>query len=73
MSQIKNVRPAAEREFLTIHETAQELGCGDSTVREMIQDGRLPAVHLGRVFRIPRAVLVAMANEAVSKIYASRS
>ncbi len=73
MSQIKNVRPVNEREFLTIHETAQELGCGDSTVREMIQDGRLPAVQLGRVFRIPRSVLTAMANEAVAKIYASRS
>ncbi len=68
MSQIKNVLPANERDFLTVHETAQELGCGDSTIREMIQDGRMPAVSLGRVFRVPRAVLTALATEAASKV-----
>jgi len=68
LSKIKNVSDVTSREFLTIHETTQELACGDSTVRDMIQLGQLPAVKIGRVYRIPRAVLNALAEKALAQL-----
>lgn len=43
--------------YLTVQETADLLGCDHKTVRREIESGRLPALRVGRVFRINRAEL----------------
>jgi len=39
-------------EFLSIKQTASRLGCGDRTIRRLIDGGRLPAVRVGSRIRI---------------------
>ena len=48
---------ATHKRFLSIQTTAFELGVDPETVRRAIHRGELPAVRIGRVFRIPREVL----------------
>ncbi|MCB0929971.1 MAG: helix-turn-helix domain-containing protein [Mycolicibacterium insubricum] len=47
----------AERQYLSVPETSQILGLHPHTVRSLIREGKLPAIRLGRHFRIPRAAL----------------
>jgi excisionase family DNA binding protein len=42
-------------EFLTVAEVAARLRLNQQTIRNMIDDGRLPAYHIGRRVRIGRA------------------
>ncbi len=44
----------AERQYLSVPETAAILGLHPHTVRSLIREERLPAIRLGRHFRIPR-------------------
>lgn len=46
--------------YLTVKETARILACSGQTVREMVHAGRLPAVRVGRVLRIPSDAVVNM-------------
>ena len=39
--------------LLTIPEAADALGIGRSTVYELIADGRIETVHIGRACRVP--------------------
>jgi excisionase family DNA binding protein len=40
------------REFLSVAETAQLLGCSEKVVRAEIKRGRLPEYRVGRLVRI---------------------
>jgi len=44
-------------ELLTIEETADYLRVSVSTVRRMLNDGRLKGVNIGRQWRIPKEAL----------------
>jgi excisionase family DNA binding protein len=43
--------------LLTLHDVGKALGKTPRAVRHMIQRGQLPAVRLGREFRVPTAAL----------------
>ena len=43
----------AARLLLTVPETAQVLGLGRTKIYELINDGELEAIHVGRAVRIP--------------------
>ncbi len=47
------------RILLTIKETAQSLSLSRSTVYELIRDGVLEVVHVGRSARVPKDAVVA--------------
>lgn len=47
-------------DLLPIREVKARLGLGDSTIYEMIADGRLPSVHLGRAVRVPADAVEAL-------------
>ena len=44
-------------EYLTVHEIADRLKLNQQTVRNWIDQGRLPAVRIGRRVRVRRADL----------------
>ena len=46
-------------EFLTVDDVAARLGLGARTIRSYIRDGKLPAVRMGKQYRIARADLEA--------------
>jgi excisionase family DNA binding protein len=54
-------------ELLTRKDVARTLKVSDSTVRRLIQDGRLPAVRIGKSVRVRPSALSAFveAHEAV--------
>jgi excisionase family DNA binding protein len=49
--------PTTSDEFLTVAEIAQTLRLNEQTIRNWINTGTLPAVHIGRRVRITRADL----------------
>lgn len=48
-------------EFLTASETASFLAIGRGSVYELIRRGELPVVRLGRLVRVPKSGLTALA------------
>ena len=52
--------PPPPADLLPIREVKARLGLGDSTIYEMIADGRLPSVHLGRAVRVPADAVEAL-------------
>lgn len=44
-------------QFLSVKHFAQLADMGESTVRKMVHDGRLPAIRFGETIRIPRSVV----------------
>ena len=52
--------------FLNTKGSARELCCSESQVKRMLADGRLPSVQIGRMRRIPRAAIEAMAAAVVA-------
>ena len=46
-----------DRPLLTIPETAAYLGIGKTLTWQLVQQGVLPSVRLGRLVRVPRARL----------------
>ena len=46
-------------------EVAQMIGVTPRTVRNLLADGRLPRVKVGRCTRIPRAAIAALVGGAV--------
>jgi excisionase family DNA binding protein len=49
--------PSTEDEFLTVAEVAQKLRLSQATIRNWLDEGRLPHVRIGRRVRIVRADL----------------
>ncbi|MGH7776551.1 MAG: helix-turn-helix domain-containing protein, partial [Candidatus Dormibacterales bacterium] len=43
----------ATKELLRVEEAADRLSLGRSKVYELIREGRLPVVHIGRSVRVP--------------------
>ena len=50
--------------LLTVREVADILRLEEFTVREMCRDGRIPAVKIGRAYRIKESTLRALINPA---------
>lgn len=46
-------RPLSEVRFLTVAEVASVMRVSKMTVYRLVHDGRLPAVRVGRSFRVP--------------------
>jgi excisionase family DNA binding protein len=46
-------RPLPEMRFLTVAEVASIMRVSKMTVYRLVHDGRLPAVRVGRSFRVP--------------------
>jgi excisionase family DNA binding protein len=46
-------RPFAEVRFLTVAEVAAIMRVSKMTVYRLVHDGKLPAVRVGRSFRVP--------------------
>ncbi|MGO9179165.1 MAG: excisionase family DNA-binding protein [Candidatus Limnocylindrales bacterium] len=46
-----------ERELLRIEEAAEALGCSRSHLAQLIAEGSIPSVRLGRARRVPVAAL----------------
>jgi excisionase family DNA binding protein len=44
-------------EVLTVEQAAEYLGFSNNTVYQMVRDGRLPAVKIGKQWRIKKAIL----------------
>jgi excisionase family DNA binding protein len=42
-----------ERLLLTVEEAAQRLGIGRTLAWQLVRDGQLPSVRLGRLVRVP--------------------
>lgn len=49
--------------FLTVYEAAELLRLKRSTAYELVRQGAIPSFRLGRFIRIPRSVILEMANE----------
>jgi excisionase family DNA binding protein len=52
-----------DRPMLTIQEVATILGVNHKTVRAACAAGHLPCFKIGRVLRIPRAVIASMTEQ----------
>ncbi|MGW3061570.1 helix-turn-helix domain-containing protein [Streptomyces goshikiensis] len=46
-------RPTGEVPFLTVAEVAAVMGVSQMTVYRLVHDGHLPAIRVGRSFRVP--------------------
>jgi excisionase family DNA binding protein len=45
--------------LISVREVARQLGVHPETIRRLIHDGRLDAVRVGRVLRVPREAVEA--------------
>lgn len=50
---LSSERPLSEVRFLTVAEVASVMRVSKMTVYRLVHDGRLPAVRVGRSFRVP--------------------
>jgi len=58
--------PGARRtELVTVNEAASTLRVSKSTVYRLIRSGELPALQVGRAFRIPRRALAQYVSAAI--------
>jgi excisionase family DNA binding protein len=57
-------RPLAELKFLTVAEVAALMRVSKMTVYRLVHGGTLPAVRVGRSFRVPEQAVHAYLNEA---------
>jgi excisionase family DNA binding protein len=53
--------------WFSINEVAQSLGVHHGTVRRLIAKGRLPAVRVGRLWRVPSSALEALEKAALAE------
>ena len=64
MSEITRTTPAeALPELLFVSEAAVWLGIGKTLCYELVKTGQLPSVRLGRLVRVRRDALIAMAKD----------
>ena len=57
-------RPLAEVRFLTVAEVAAAMRVSKMTVYRLVHDGRLPALQVGRSFRIPESAVADYLRDA---------
>ena len=55
------------KEFLTLTEFSRLVGSDRRTVRKAIQEGSIPAIHFGKVYRIPVAYVKEKLGELAIK------
>ena len=60
MTNSRPIEPLA----VTTEVAAAQLAVSPGTIREMIHDGRLPAINIGREYRIPVAEIRALIERA---------
>jgi excisionase family DNA binding protein len=51
--------------FLTVPEAARHLRCSQSEIYSLLKRGKLPAMRLGGLLRIPRSALETLAANAI--------
>ena len=51
---------------VSVREASRALGVGRDATYQLIREGRLRAIHVGRVIRIPRTELVAFVEREAS-------
>ncbi len=56
--------PLSEMRFLTVAEVAGLMRVSKMTVYRLVHDGRLPAVRVGRSFRVPEQAVHDYLNQA---------
>ena len=59
-----NDRPLAEVRFLTIAEVASAMRVSKMTVYRLVHSGELPAVRVGRSFRVPEQAVQSYLQES---------
>ena len=59
-----NERPLAEVRFYTVAEVAKVMRVSKMTVYRLVHNGELPAVQVGRSFRIPEQAVHAYLQES---------
>jgi excisionase family DNA binding protein len=57
-------KPGRSREFVPIREVATLLDVSPRTVLNMVRDGRLQSIQLGKVIRVPTVELERLRREA---------
>lgn len=57
--QVMEVRVQPEALLLTVEEAAEMLVIGRSLMYELIRDGSIATIHIGRLRRVPREALTA--------------
>lgn len=58
------VLEAGQEEYISTTEAAEALGVHPNTIKNMIDDGRLPAAKIGRNWKIARSEVLAMLESA---------
>lgn len=56
-----------EQQLLRVSEACQRLAIGRSKLYELIRDGRLPVVHIGRSMRIPKVAIESFVDALVAE------
>lgn len=59
---------SAVRPFLTVEETAAVLRIGRNTCYELIRQGQIPHIRLGRTIRIPTHALMSWLGQPIVEI-----
>ncbi|WP_298929796.1 helix-turn-helix domain-containing protein [uncultured Ramlibacter sp.] len=49
---------ATDKDILDVVEAAEIVGCCERTMKQLLRDGVLPGIKLGKGWRVPRAELV---------------
>jgi excisionase family DNA binding protein len=57
-----------ERRLYRVREVAESWGLSKSKIHQMISDGQIPSVRIGRSVRIPARVVEAYLNQAESQV-----
>jgi excisionase family DNA binding protein len=57
MPTIPNERPLSEVRFLTVAEVAEAMRVSKMTVYRLVHSGDLPALRVGRSFRVPEQAM----------------
>jgi excisionase family DNA binding protein len=63
-------RPLAEVKFLTVAEVAAAMRVSKMTVYRLVHAGQLPAVQIGRSFRVPEQAVHDYLNHAYVEVEA---
>jgi excisionase family DNA binding protein len=53
--------------FISVAEAGRLLGVGRCRAYELVRDGHLPAVRMGRSWRVPRRALDVLADTAITR------
>ena len=55
------------KDLLRVEEAAERLSLGRSKVYELIRDGRLPVVHIGRSVRVPARAVESFVEKLIAE------